>query len=150
MATPNIGYSFANWTDSNGNVFSSSAFTTYEVVAATTLTANFVRIRLAQTITFGQIATQIVGMPTPLNATASSGLPVAFISLTPGTCSVIGNTAAFLAAGQCAIQALQTGDGIYDAAPIVQRSFNVVMTIPAQVTAAPFVYNRATSVLSLK
>ncbi len=65
---------------------------------------------LSQTITFGTIATQTVGTPLTLAATASSGLPVAFASQTTSVCAVSGTTATFVSAGTCTIQATQAGN----------------------------------------
>jgi hypothetical protein len=80
---------------------------------------------LTQTISFGPIASQTVGTPLALSATASSGLTVGFQSTTPGICTVSGTTASFSAAGTCIIQATQAGSGVYSAAPAVSQSFSV-------------------------
>jgi DNA-binding beta-propeller fold protein YncE len=60
-----------------------------------------------------------------LTATASSGLPVSFISTTPATCAVSGSIASLLAGGICTVQAIQAGDLTFSAAPVVTRSFAV-------------------------
>jgi hypothetical protein len=88
----------------------------------------------AQTITFAQPATQTVGTPLTLIATATSGLAVSFASTTSAVCTVSGTTATFLAAGTCTIQATQAGNSTYAAATMVARSFTVIAaaTLTAQ------------------
>lgn len=80
-----------------------------------------------QTITFIQPPNQafVPGATVELEATASSGLSVNFNSLSPGVCSVSGAEATLLAAGSCSIEATQGGSGNYDAAPPVQRDFEI-------------------------
>jgi hypothetical protein len=78
-----------------------------------------------QTIAFAAIATQTVGTPLNLVATATSGLAVGFASTTPAVCTVSGSTASFAAAGTCTLQATQPGNGVYNPAPAVSRSFTV-------------------------
>jgi len=79
----------------------------------------------SQTITFGAIASQTMGTPVALNATASSGLTVNFASLASTVCSVSGNTATLLKIGKCKIQATQPGNANYLAATPVDQSFEV-------------------------
>lgn len=79
-----------------------------------------------QTITFPAIATQTVGTPLALHATASSGLTVAFTSATTSVCTVSGTTASMLAAGTCTINANQAGNGEFSAATSVKQSFAVL------------------------
>ena len=91
-----------------------------------TLTIN----KQAQTITFTSSApgAATVGGPTyNVTATATSGLAVAFtIDASASTvCSIAGSTVSFIGAGTCVINADQTGNGTYDAAPQVQQSFAV-------------------------
>lgn len=80
-----------------------------------------------QTITFAQPPDQafVTGATVELEATASSGLSVVFNSLSPGVCSVAGTEATLLAAGSCSIEATQSGNGNYSAAPPVQRVFEI-------------------------
>jgi uncharacterized protein (TIGR03437 family) len=75
--------------------------------------------------TFGQTST------IPLNATASSGLPVSFASNSPAVCSVSGVNATILGVGACYITASQPGNASYNAAAPVVQSINVA---PAQAT----------------
>lgn len=79
-----------------------------------------------QTITFGALGDKVLGAPPfAISASASSGLPVSFVSLTPGVCTMSGDTVTLVAAGACTIQADQAGDGTYAPAAPVQQSFNV-------------------------
>ena len=83
-----------------------------------------------QTITFGPIANKSIalGSFTP-SATAGSGLPVSFTSLTPSSCSIsvdpttLVTSVNLLAAGSCTIQASQAGNSNYYAAADVAQSF---------------------------
>jgi len=59
-------------------------------------------------------------------AAASSGLAVSVTSLTPGTCTVAGTTASFVAAGACTIAADQAGNAAYLAAPEQTQSITIV------------------------
>src|SRR5690349_2898561 len=80
----------------------------------------------SQTITFGALANQTYGAaPFALSATASSGLPVRFASLTVAVCAVSASAVTIVAAGTCTIQGRQTGNGNYLAAISVSQSFSV-------------------------
>jgi streptogramin lyase len=79
----------------------------------------------AQTINFPAIPAQTAGTMLNLSATATSGLAVSFASLTPAVCTVSGNTASLIAAGNCTIQASQAGNNQYNPAANVSRSFMV-------------------------
>jgi hypothetical protein len=82
-----------------------------------------------QTITFNNPATQTVGTPLTLSATASSGLPVSFASQTTSVCTVSNSASTFITTfattGMCTIQASQAGNGTWAAATPVSRSFTV-------------------------
>jgi hypothetical protein len=96
--------------------------------AATTLSRTIAINLASQTITFTAIAKEYVGTQLGLSATASSGLAVSFTSETPAVCELLGSSAAtFLTAGSCSIQASQAGNSNYAAAPLVTRTFNVVL-----------------------
>ncbi len=58
-------------------------------------------------------------------ASASSGLPVAFASLTPAVCGVQGDAVTPLAAGLCTIAVEQAGDAEYEPAPPATQSYTV-------------------------
>ncbi len=87
-----------------------------------------------QTVAFGALPAQIVGSPPfTLNASASSGLAVAFASNSTGVCTVSGAMLTLVAAGTCSITASQPGDNVTygPAAPvtvtfIVEPSFGDV------------------------
>jgi hypothetical protein len=79
----------------------------------------------SQTITFPPLGSQTAGKTVGLVATASSGLPVIFASLTPTVCSVSGSTATLIASGSCTIQASQAGNTGYAPATPVSQSFVV-------------------------
>ena len=79
-----------------------------------------------QTINFGAVANQVVGTaPFTVSATASSGLPVSFASLTSAVCTVSVATVTLVSAGTCTIQAMQAGNIDYTAATPVDQSFQV-------------------------
>ncbi|MDQ1381382.1 MAG: large repetitive protein, partial [Actinomycetota bacterium] len=83
----------------------------------------------AQTITFSPIADATLGQsPLVANATASSGLPVSFSSLTMFVCTVSSASVSLLTPGTCTIQADQAGNASYNSATSVQQSFAVTAT----------------------
>jgi M6 family metalloprotease-like protein len=69
--------------------------------------------------------TMAVGGTTTVTATASSGLGVVFSSMTPGTCTVSGNTVTGIAAGTCTMAADQPGDASHSSAPQMTKNFSV-------------------------
>ncbi len=73
----------------------------------------------AQTITFGPISAQRLGTRVTVSATASSGLPVSFVLVPNGNCSISGNVVTLLNRGNCGVIATQAGNGTYAAAPAV-------------------------------
>ncbi|HZQ61861.1 MAG TPA: FG-GAP-like repeat-containing protein, partial [Casimicrobiaceae bacterium] len=94
--------------------------------AAPNVNQGFTVAKLAQTITFGALAAKTYGDPAfTVSATASSGLTVAFVSLTATICTVSATTVTIVAGGTCTIQAQQAGNTIYAAAPNVNQSFAV-------------------------
>jgi hypothetical protein len=108
---------------------------TYTIGAAYAGSGNFVTANgsntltinaLSQTIVFGPLGNQLVGSVFPVSATATSGLPVSFSSLTPTVCAVSGNTVTAMTLGTCTIQASQAGNGTFPAAPNVTQSFTVL------------------------
>jgi hypothetical protein len=78
-----------------------------------------------QTISFTAIPAIVTGTSATASATATSGLPVVFSSLTPLTCSVSGATVTGLATGGCTIAVDQPGNSVYTAAPMVTQSFTI-------------------------
>ena len=70
--------------------------------------------------------------PKILSGSASSGLGITFSSITPATCLVaVQNGTDWyvtpLALGLCTVRATQAGDAIYHAAPMVEKSFSVLV-----------------------
>ena len=94
---------------------------------------------LAQAIAFDQPATLTAGETQALQVTASSGLPVALTSQSPGTCTVTGTMLTAVSAGTCTLVATQPGDTVFDAATPVTRDVTVeaVVTPPVQPPATP-------------
>jgi|GEM_PF-2879791 len=80
-----------------------------------------------QTITFDQPSAQPFepGFQVPLTASASSDLGVAFTSETPAICTVSGSTVTVVTQGTCTIVASQPGNGNYNGAQDVSRSFEI-------------------------
>jgi hypothetical protein len=94
------------------------------------VTRSFSVLALAQTVTFPSIAGQVLGSgPVTLNAAASSGLPVSYLSLTTGVCTVGGSAATLVSAGTCTLVASQAGNGNYAAAQDVTQSFPVTAAV---------------------
>jgi sugar lactone lactonase YvrE len=93
--------------------------------AAKAVPQSFTVLGRSQTISFGKIASQKVGTPLTLTATASSKLKVDFSSTTTSVCTVTGATAKMVAAGNCTIEAKQPGNDVYAAAKAVSQTFTV-------------------------
>jgi hypothetical protein len=92
-----------------------------------TQTATVYAARLDQTITFLALANKTYGdAPFTISATASSGLPVSF-AITAGSthASLSGSTVTITGAGSVTITASQAGNGTYNPAPDVSRSFTI-------------------------
>jgi hypothetical protein len=123
--------------------------------AATPVNQSFLVTQGSQTITFGALSNQAFGAaPFPVSATASSGLPVSFASITPGVCMVSGATVTLAAVGTCTIRATQPGNANYTAALPVKQSFTVTQgsqtisfgPLPYQILgAAPFAVSATAS-----
>lgn len=75
------------------------------------------------------------GDPAPkLDATATSGLPVSFASLTTQVCRIKNGLLQIIEVGKCAVEADQSGDANFHPAPPVAQSFEV-LTVPLTITA---------------
>ncbi|MGI2172392.1 Ig-like domain-containing protein [Shewanella sp. MF05960] len=99
--------------------------------------SNSITPAAVQTITFANPGAQNFGTTPTLTATASSSLTPTFTSSTTGICTVTtGGALTFVAAGTCSIDADQTGNSSYSAAPTVTRSFTVNAVVPGVPTAA--------------
>ena len=94
-------------------------------------------VALAQSIAFGPIPAQVQGTTVPLSASASSGLPVSFTSLTTTVCTVSGTSATLVNPGTCTIQASQPGSAQYAAATPVNQSFTVTPAASFTITPIP-------------
>jgi Bacterial Ig-like domain (group 3)/Beta-propeller repeat len=94
--------------------------------AALSVDQSFTVTPAGQTLLFPQPAMQALSHPQFLpGATASSGLPVTFTSLTPAVCTASGSVVTLVAAGTCTIRATQAGNTSYVAVS-ADRSFSVV------------------------
>jgi hypothetical protein len=81
---------------------------------------------VAQTIAFGVLHNMTAGAAAfAVSATATSGLPVSFVSTTTTVCTVTGSQVAAIAAGTCSIMALQGGNTTYMVAPPVTQNLTV-------------------------
>lgn len=95
-------------------------------LAATQVTQSFT-VKAYQAITFDTVPSLSVGgSPWMLSATASSGLAVSVVSLTPAICSVSNQQVTALAAGTCTLQASQAGDAVWSSALSVSQSAEVL------------------------
>ena len=82
--------------------------------------------RKSQTITFGTIAARIYGgTPFTLGATASSSLPVTYVSSNTNVASFSGSTLTIRGAGTSLITAYQPGNGTWNPAPPVSQTLIV-------------------------
>ena len=94
--------------------------------AAPDASVTFAVAKAQQTINFPAQADKITVDPDfDPGATASSGLPVSYQSSTPGVCAVAGGKVDILGEGSCSITASQAGNGNYEAAQDVTRTFAV-------------------------
>jgi hypothetical protein len=116
--------------------FQASSFNT--LVAGTTYAAagyqteNFFTVVALkpQTITFGPIASQLLGEGSyTLGATASSGLPITY-NLVSGPATLNGAVLTFTGTGTITVTASQPGDGTYASVPGVTQPFAVTGGVP--------------------
>jgi len=96
-------------------------------LAAPQVATSFTIGQGAQTITVPTVAATTFGAaPFTVSATSTSGLAVtAFSSATPSVCTVASSTVTIVGAGTCTIDANQTGNANYSAAPQAATSFVV-------------------------
>lgn len=79
-----------------------------------------------QAITFDALEDKTLSQgPVTVSATATSGLPVSFESLTTDVCTVSGTSVTLVSTGTCTLRASQEGDATYGAAQPVDQSFTV-------------------------
>ncbi len=108
--------------NADNSMENSGAFTVGANCASVTVTVG----KANQTITFGTLTNRRFDQsPRTISATASSGLPVTFTSGTASVCTVSGNSVTFVTTGLCTIRADQAGNGSFNAAPQVSRSFTI-------------------------
>ena len=106
--------------------------------AAMASDATTVNNTASQNINFGTPVNAVLGTgPLAINATASSGLTVTFISNNISACTVSGTTVTLVAAGTCSITANQAGNDAYAAAAPVTQTFTVGLTPQTITFAAP-------------
>lgn len=157
VRTPEKSYKVGTYDVSNGAA--SISFTvpdrvegeaTVSVVAAPSTTVVGLPItalaKLPQSVSFTQPGDTVYGADAALSATATSGGPVSFSSLTPGTCSVVAGKAHPVGIGTCTIAADQPGSADYEAAPRVTRSLAVAKApVAVTTTASTGFFSLATS-----
>ncbi|MGB3071783.1 MAG: IPTL-CTERM sorting domain-containing protein [Ottowia sp.] len=81
--------------------------------------------RAPQSIDFPAIGAHAPGAAFPLEASASSGLPISFTAQPTSICTVTGKVLTPLAVGSCTVTANQAGNTEFEAAPAVPRSFTI-------------------------
>ena len=110
---------YSSATDNQGNTQAAPAYAMASVVYQAPSGS-------AQSIAFGGLASSPVASTISLAATATSGLPVVFTSLTPAICSVSGGQLLTAAIGQCVVEADQAGSvGYWLAAAAVTQGLTV-------------------------
>jgi hypothetical protein len=111
--------------------------------AATSVSRNVAAAKASQAITFDALADRTYGdADFAVSASASSGLPVSFAA--SGSCSLNGSTVHIDSAGSCTITASQAGNGNYDPAADVMRSFGIAKaasTVTVSCSAGPFTFS---------
>jgi mono/diheme cytochrome c family protein len=103
-------------------------------------------VKQDQAITFAQPATPRAFSlaPVPLTVSSSSGLTVALTPADTNVCTISSGNAVMQSIGTCVINAAQAGNGTFNAAPGLARSFVIdvgdqAITFGAQVTPRAFV-----------
>lgn len=106
-------------------VFSSGQADNYDI---TYVGASFDIVKADQTISVGNIGAQTMTAGSVITQyTATSGLSVTVTTTTPSKCSVGGDrTIYILAVGTCTIEANQSGNSNWNAAPTVTKSFAII------------------------
>jgi hypothetical protein len=130
-ATSVIGSTFTGWGGACSGTASTCSLTMDAAKSVTAAFAAFAALT-PQTLAFGAAPTLAVGGTGTVSATASSGLPVTFSSLSPPICTVSGSTVSGIAAGTCTVAANQAGNSTYAVAPQATQSFSSTMRSVAQ------------------
>ena len=106
----------------------------------------------SQTITFNALSNVTYGdSDFSLSATASSGLPVAYVSSNTLVATVSGSTVTVVGAGSTNITASQSGDGTYNAASAVIQALTVnlkSLTLPDAAVTSKVYDNTNTAVIT--
>jgi len=114
---------------SNGNAATLTPSASAPLAGNSTSTKAPSSLLQTQTLSFNRLTNKtLTNLPFSVAATASSGLPVSFSSLTPLVCTATGSqgaTVSLLLLGTCTLQANQAGNSQYAAATPVQQSFTV-------------------------
>lgn len=101
--------------------------------AATSVTQTFpISTLTAQTITAPNPGNQTWGgssSTVTVSPTASSGLTVSLVSLSPAVCTVSGFVITIVGQGNCSIRNSQSGNGTYSSAPTVEYTFVVAAAV---------------------
>jgi hypothetical protein len=71
------------------------------------------------------VGARVAGAAYKVSAKATSGLPAAISTLTPGVCELAGATVTFVASGPCTLEADQAGDAEYQRATPTRLTFAV-------------------------
>jgi uncharacterized protein (TIGR03437 family) len=94
--------------------------------AAPAVSQTFNVTKGSQTLTFAALSDKVFGSAHfTVSASASSGLTVAFASMTAPVCTVSGVSVTLVSAGTCTVEASQAGNATYGAATPVDQSFMV-------------------------
>lgn len=97
------------------------------LVLILTFSLNIQAQKTDQQITFESLPVKTYGdLSFDLAATATSGLPVQFISANTSVATITGNTVTIIGAGETVITASQAGDANFNPAPSVQQTLVVV------------------------
>jgi hypothetical protein len=91
----------------------------------TVRSANITVNKIAQTITFTVASPVVANQSVTLNGTASSGLPITYVSSNNSIAEVIGNELVIKGAGSISITASQAGDGSFTAASNVIQPITI-------------------------
>jgi hypothetical protein len=101
---------------------------------ASSQTYNIAVVQQTQTISFANAPALALNSTATVVASASSGLPLEFSSLTVDTCTIINNIVSGIKAGNCTIAANQAGNVAFSPAATVTQSFTV--SAPVQPSAS--------------
>ncbi len=120
----NVTYNGLSTAPINAGSYTILATLTNPNYQASDATATLVIAKANQSITFAAMADKVYGnADVAVSASATSGLGVSFSA--SGNCLVSGDIVQITGAGSCMITASQAGDGNYNAATSVARSFTI-------------------------